>query len=413
MAKQKLFYGWLIVGVSFVSMAFWMGIRSSFSLFYAKLVDELGWTRADMALSQSITLLMYMISVPFIGGFIDRFGPKKVIIPGVILTGAGLALCATIKTIFAMYVFYGLIVGIGTPFISIVAYSSVLAHWFKKKRGLASGIATSGMGAGTFGLVVLSKILIGTYGWRQAFLILGLLTLCLLLPANGMFLRHRPEEIGLGPDGVQNCLPQGKDRARKKKIGRILKSREFVMCVGFASLALLTVHIILVHNVRILMDQGIPMEKAADALAMVGLLSSFFRVFWGWLSDKKGRELSYTSGAVFLLLSSVFLFFTKAEREWSLYIFVLTFSAGWAVTAPSFMALLADLFKGEQFGAIYGLFESMIYGLSVAGVWIVGLIYDLTGTYWPTTFVIIVASVILSVWIIWLIDPARLNREAP
>lgn len=413
MAKQKFFYGWLIVGVSFVSMAFWMGIRSSFSLFYAKLVDELGWTRADMALSQSITFLMYMISVPFIGGFIDRFGPKKVIIPGVILTGAGLALCATIKTIFAMYVFYGLIVGIGTPFISIVAYSSVLAHWFKKKRGLASGIATSGMGVGTFGLVVLSKILIETYGWRQAFLILGLLTLCLLLPANGMFLRHRPEEIGLGPDGVQNCLPQGKDQARKKKIGRILKSREFVMCVGFASLALLAVHVILVHNVRILMDQGIPMEKAANALAMVGLLSSFFRVFWGWLSDKKGRELSYTSGAVFLLLSSVFLFFTKAEREWSLYIFVLTFSAGWAVTAPSFMALLADLFKGEQFGAIYGLFESIIYGLSVAGVWIVGLIYDLTGTYWPTTFVIIVASVILSVWIIWLIDPARLNREAP
>jgi MFS family permease len=412
MAKQKFFYGWLIVGVSFVSMAFWMGIRSSFSLFYAKLVDELGWTRADMALSQSITFLMYMISVPFIGGFIDRFGPKKVIIPGVILTGAGLALCATIKTIFAMYVFYGLIVGIGTPFISIVAYSSVLAHWFKKKRGLASGIATSGMGVGTFGLVVLSKILIGTYGWRQAFLILGLLTLCLLLPANGMFLRHRPEEIGLGPDGVQNCLPQGKDQARKKKIGRILKSREFVMCVGFASLALLAVHIILVHNVRILMDQGIPMEKAANALAMVGLLSSFFRVFWGWLSDKKGRELSYTSGAVFLLLSSVFLFFTKAEREWSLYIFVLTFSAGWAVTAPSFMALLADLFKGEQFGAIYGLFESIIYGLSVAGVWIVGLIYDLTGTYWPATFVIIVASVTLSVWIIWLIDPARLNREA-
>jgi MFS family permease len=412
MAKQKLFYGWLIVGVSFVSMAFWMGIRSSFSLFYAKLVDELGWTRADMALSQSITFLMYMVSVPFIGGFIDRFGPKKVIIPGVILTGAGLALCATIKTIFAMYVFYGLIVGIGTPFISIVAYSSVLAHWFKKKRGLASGIATSGMGIGTFGLVVLSKILIGTYGWRQAFLILGLLTLCLLLPANGMFLRHRPEEIGLGPDGVQNCLPQGKDQARKEKIGRILKSREFVMCVGFASLALLAVHIILVHNVRILMDQGIPMDKAASALAMVGLLSSFFRVFWGWLSDKKGRELSYTSGAVFLLLSSVFLFFTKAEREWSLYIFVLTFSAGWAVTAPSFMALLADLFKGEQFGAIYGLFESIIYGLSVAGVWIVGLIYDLTGTYWPATFVIIVASVILSVWIIWLIDPARLNREA-
>ncbi|MEM3485767.1 MAG: MFS transporter [Candidatus Bathyarchaeia archaeon] len=410
MKVRKVFYGWMIVVVSFLSMAFWMGIRSSFSVFYASLLDDLRWTRADLAFAQSLTFVMYMVTVPFIGGFIDRFGPKKVIIPGVVLTSTGLVLCSITKSLFGMYVSYGVLVGIGAPFISIVAYSSILAHWFEKKRGLASGIATSGMGIGTFFLVILSQALIECYGWRSAFFILGLLTLCVLIPANGVFLKHRPEEMGLFPDGLVERHSQRTKGLGEQSLIKVLKSREFLMCVGFASLALLAVHIILVHNVRIFMDKGISMEKAASSLAMVGLVSSGFRVFWGWFSDKKGREMSYTLGAIFLVLSAVFLFITTAEREWLIYMFVLTFSAGWAVTAPSFMALLADLFKGKQFGAIYGFFESLIYGLSVVGVWVVGFIYDVTGTYWPTTFVIIAASVILSVLIVWSIRPEKEHR---
>lgn len=85
------------------------------------------------------------------------------------------------------------------------------------------------------------------------------------------------------------------------------------MCVGFASLALLAVDIILLHNVRIFMDKGISMGKAASSLAMVSLVSSAFRVFWGWFSDKKGREISYTLGVIFSVLSAVFLFIRTAE----------------------------------------------------------------------------------------------------
>ncbi|MCX7857764.1 MAG: MFS transporter [Deltaproteobacteria bacterium] len=407
--KTKFFYGWVVVGVSFISMAFWMGIRSSFSVFYAKLVDELGWARADIALAQSLTFIMYMVVVPFVGTLIDRFGPRRVVIPGILLTGIGLALCATIKDVLEIYLFYGLIVGIGTPFISIVSYSSVLAHWFQKRRGLASGIATSGMGIGTFGLVILSQILIASYGWRMAFLILGFLTICLLIPANGLLLRHKPEEIGLTTDGQTKVYSENSQVTTGQKVGGILKNRNFWMCIAFASLALLAVHIILVHNVRILMDQGLSMSKAASGLAMVGLVSSVFRIFWGWLSDKIGRKMSYTLGAFFLISSTIFLFTTTAHQEWFIHFFVFCFSAGWAVTAPSFMALLADLFKGEKFGTIYGLFESTIYGLSVLGVWLVGLIYDFKGVYWPHTFIILVTSIAGSIFVIWLIELPRKN----
>lgn len=126
-----------------------------------------------------------MVAVPFMGGFIDRFGPKKVIIPGVVLTSTGLALCSIINSLFRMCVFCGVPVGKGAPFISIVACSSILAHWFEKKRGLASGIATSGMGIGRFFLVILSRTPIEGYGRRSLFIILGLLTLCVLISTNG------------------------------------------------------------------------------------------------------------------------------------------------------------------------------------------------------------------------------------
>lgn len=403
MEKGKLYYGWIIIIVAFFSMAFWMGIRSSFSVFYAYLVDEMGWGRAQAALAQSLGFVMYMVSVPFIGGLIDRFGPKKVIIPGVLLTSLGLMFCAAIRGLFSLYFFYGVLVGLGISFISIVSYSSILAHWFEKKRGLASGIASSGMGVGTYLLVKLSERLITNFGWRWAFRSLGALTVLVLLPINGLFLKHKPVEVGSGPDGMSKSRVSTMTNAQKQKISELLLTKPFIMCVLFASFSLLAIHIILVHNVRILMDRGIAMEKAASAFAMIGLLSSVFRVFWGWLSDKIGRKLAYTFGSFFLLISTFFLFATAPQREFLLHLFVWTFSAGWAVTAPSFMAVLADLFKGEKFGMIYGFFESFMYALSIVGVWFVGMVYDLTKTYWPYVFLIIEVSIVVSMLLIWLV----------
>lgn len=400
--KEESSYGWILVGISFLSMAFWMGIRSSFSVFYATLLDEFQWSRASTAFVQSITFVMYMVSVPFIGGAIDRFGPRFVILPGIILLAIGLMLSSTVKSLFEFYLYYGIIVGIGTACVSIVPYSAILAHWFEKRRGLASGIASSGMGFGTFSLLIISEALISTHGWREAFFVLGLLALILLFPTNGFLLKHKPENRASSPRSPKE-QDSAKDSCEKTKLKKVLLSNQFLMCVAFGSLVLLSVHVILVHSVRIFMDQGISLNQASSALAIVGVVSSLFRVLWGWLSDWKGRKVSYTMGASFLILSGVSLFLTQPEREWLIYIFVFSFSAGWGVTAPSFMAILADLFKGERFGAIYGFFEAAIYGLSVLGVWAVGLIYDLKGTYWPNTFIVISGSVIASILIIWLI----------
>lgn len=164
-ASSSFYYGWIIVAVALVSMAFWLGIRSSFSVFYVALLEEFPWNRGDSAGVQSMALITYTILAPLVGGLIDRFGPRRVVVPGILVLALGLMLCSTIDTLVQFYLLYGVVMGTGITCIGIITYSAILAHWFEKKRGLASGIAVSGMGLGTFLWVPLSQSLISMWGW--------------------------------------------------------------------------------------------------------------------------------------------------------------------------------------------------------------------------------------------------------
>jgi sugar phosphate permease len=104
----RFYYGWIIVAVALVSMAFWLGIRSSFSVFYVALLEEFPWNRGASAGAQSMALITYTILSPIVGGLIDRFGPRRVVVPGILLLAMGLILCSTIETLNQFYLLYGL-----------------------------------------------------------------------------------------------------------------------------------------------------------------------------------------------------------------------------------------------------------------------------------------------------------------
>jgi MFS family permease len=107
------FYGWIIVMVAFVSMAFWIGIRTSFSVFYVALLEEFAWNRGDSAGVQSLALIICAVSAPLVGGLIDRFGPRRVVVPGILVLIFCLVMCATIKMHPQCYIFYGILMGSG------------------------------------------------------------------------------------------------------------------------------------------------------------------------------------------------------------------------------------------------------------------------------------------------------------
>ena len=413
---REFYYGWIIVAVSLVSLAFWIGIRSSFSIFYVVLLEEFPWNRGESAGVQSVAFIAYTIMAPLVGGLIDRFGPRRVIVPGILLLSLGLTLCATIETLSGFYVLYGVVMGAAITSISIVSYSALLAHWFEKKRGLASGIAVSGMGLGTFFFVQLSQWVILEWGWRMTFVVLGVLVLIILLPLNAIFLRHKPTELGRSIDGLRrenSPVDTGSyPMARKAPeadwtIRNVWRSGRFWALMAFTFLSIFGIFTIVVHNVKFLVDQGVNKMTAAFIFAMVGVVSTVFRIFWGWLSDRIGREMTFTLGMLCACMGAGSLLLLEAmEAKGFIYPFFIFFGMGWAVTAPIFISVAADLFKGKAFGLIYGIVEGGVGIAAAFGAWFGGFIFDRTQSYhWA--FVLVIFASLLSCLFIWLTAPRK------
>lgn len=411
------YYGWVIVSIGLVSMIFWMGISSSFSVFYVALLDEFQWSRGNTASVMSMSLIVYTICAPVVGNLIDRFGPRKVINTGVIVLSLGLILSATVQNLTQFFLFYGLIAGAGSTSIGVVSYSSIIAHWFVKKRGLASGITVSGMGLGMFLFVPLAQQLISVWGWRASFVIFGSLVLVILLPLNGIFLRHKPEEMGTYPDGVDypicpECEHDGNGENKfaaevEWTLLKTISTFRFWALIAFTALSVFAVASILFHSVRFLVDQGFSKMTAAVIFALVGIVSSVFRIFWGWLSDRIGRESTFTMSALCSCLGyTSLLLMAITGRTAFAYTFCIFFGMGWGGAAPMYMAVAADLFRGRIFGLIYGIVEGGAGLAGAFGAWTAGYIFDQTGSY-QLSFVLATVCATASIMFIWLAAPRK------
>jgi MFS family permease len=417
---QRIYYGWIIVAVAFVSMAFWWGINSSFSVFFVALLEDFSWGRGESAAGMSSAALAYTVMAPLVGVLIDRFGPRKVMVPGIVILFVGLFLCTTIHSLGQLYFFYGLFVGVGLSSISMVAFTVIIAQWFEKKRGLANGIASSGMGMGMFLLVPLSQKLISTMGWRSAYMVLGILVAAIVLPLNLFFLKHKPQDMGLRPDGLDcetptgeidnNCIPEAANQAGGGSA--FLRTLKFWALIIFTSMSIMSIWILIVHSVRFLVDQGIDKMAAAFMFAMVGIISTVFRIFWGWLSDRIGREPTFTIGISCLCLSIVSLMLLSYTGFKPLaYMFMVLFGMGWGVNSPTVAATAADLFRGRRFGLIYGLVECGIGTAGAFAVWIAGVIFDKTQSY-QGAFILAISTAVLSIIFIWIAAPRKANIKA-
>jgi len=421
MRTKNFYYGWIIVGVAFVSMAFWFGIRTTFSIFYVALLEEFRWSRGGAAGVQAAALITYTIMAPVTGGLIDRFGPRRVIVPGIIILSLGLFLCSFIQTLRHFYFFFGIIAAVGLTSIAIVSYSAILSHWFEKKRGLASGIALSGMGVGIFLLVPMTQYFITMSGWRLTFILIAVLSLTVLLAINGIFLRHKPQDLGLYPDGIneEEWLKNKEGNVAESEwskndwtLKKAIKTDSFWYLFVFFFLTIFIVYAVLTHHVRFLVDKGVDTATAAFIFGIIGISSGVSRIFWGWLSDHIGRETTFTLGALCMIIGTISLMaLDVAVTNRLLYAFALFFGIGWGVTAPIFMSSAADLFKGRSFGLIYGIMEGVLGIGGALGAWFPGFIYDQTESY-QWAFGLSIVITILACLFIWLAAPRRVRNTS-
>ncbi|MBW1801956.1 MAG: MFS transporter, partial [Deltaproteobacteria bacterium] len=196
------YYGWIIVAVSFLTIFFVLGTRSCFGLFYTAILAEYGWGRAETAGAFSLMMIFHACMAPFSGILIDRFGPRKLFPIGAVIVGIGLAASSLISEIWHLYLYFGIITAMGTNMQSYAPHMSLIPRWFIRRRGLASGLVLSGMGPGTMLLALLIGYIIGSSGWRYAYMVLSAIIFCVVVPMNAIFQRNGPEDVGQNIEGT-------------------------------------------------------------------------------------------------------------------------------------------------------------------------------------------------------------------
>ena len=200
MKRLPFFYGWIIVAVTFVTMAIGVNARTAFSLLFPPILSEFGWERGVTAGAFSFGFVVSGAVSPLIGRLMDRAGPRAVMELGVALMAGGLLLAPLTSEPWHLYLTIGVMVGTGSTCLGYSGQSQFLPNWFVRRRGLAMGIAFAGVGIGSVTLLPWVQQMIEATGWRTACTAMGIVVLIVLAPIN-LLLRKRPQDIGLEPDG--------------------------------------------------------------------------------------------------------------------------------------------------------------------------------------------------------------------
>src|SRR6202022_3797919 len=201
--------GWVVVGAGFFAMALVFGVAYSFGAFFTPMAAEFHAGSGATSIFFSITAFLWFTLGAVSGSAADRFGTRWVVAVGAVVMGAGLVLTAFVHQLWLGYLTYGIGVGIGTA-CGYVPMGAVVGSWFDRHQGLAMGIAISGIGVGTLAGAPAATALIAAYGWRQTYLIFGILGFLVLAVCG--FLADRPAPTG----------------ATRPNLGRVLRSREFL-----------------------------------------------------------------------------------------------------------------------------------------------------------------------------------------
>ena len=424
LSRLPFYYGWIVVAVAFVTLGIGVNTRTAFSLLFPPILTEFGWERGVTAAAFSIGFVASTIYAPFIGMLMDRFGPRYVLSFGVLLVSAGMVTATRIQQPWHLYLTLGVLVVGGSVFMSYIGHSLFLPHWFVRKRGLAIGIAFSGVGVGSILLFPWLQHIIDQVGWRQACWIMAILLCVTVLPLNILFQRQRPQDMGLLPDGDAMPGTTGHDNETRSNIvdadwvaiewtlGLAVRTTRFWWVFGGFFCALFAWYAVQVHQTKYLIETGFDPDRAAYALGLVGLTGIVGQIGLGHLSDRLGREWAWTvSGLGFVVCYASLLLLPQSPTSIALYLIVGSQGLlGYGLTSV-LGPIPAEIFQGKRYGTIFGTL-SLGAGLGAAcGPWMTGVIYDRFGSYTQAWWLALGLSVV-SILCIWFAAPRRVRVVA-
>lgn len=389
--KTKLYYGYIVAAVAGVLQIIMWGLFNTYGVFFLPMHDEFGWSRAAISGARSFSMLVWGFISIILGGLNDRYGPRIIMAICGCFLGAGYFLMSQVSTLWQLYMFYGIIIGIGVSATDVVLLSTV-ARWFTKKRGTITGIVKVGTGLGMFIMPLAADGLISSHGWRNTYMILGIIALIFVISVSQL-LRRDPSKIQHRPDAEKRDISPDLQTVQSglSLHDTIRTTRLWITGIMYLTIWF-CVNIVLVHLVPHATDLGISSAKAAGILSSIGVISIAGRLVIGPSSDRIGCRKSMIVCCLIFVVSFVVLL--MAREFWMLILFAMIYGFAHGGYATLISPLVAELFGMRSHGAILGIIIFLgTIGGAISPVF-AGYIFDTTGSYQSSFLACIAMGVI-------------------
>jgi sugar phosphate permease len=357
--SNKIYYGWIVVGITCLVLLTSAGIRSTPGILMVPLEEEFHWSRATIALAVSINLILYGCIGPFAAAVMEKFGIRRSVLCALALVGAGVASTSLMQYPWQLILMWGVLVGVGTGFLASVLAAIVAARWFTARRGLVVGILSGGASTGQLLFLPVMANVTAAYGWRATVLCIAAVV-CVVLPLVYLLMRDRPSDIGLMPYG-ETGQPKPAQPAKGNPVvlafGALREGarvRDFWLLAGtYFVCGASTNGLIGTHLIPACMDHGYTAVTGAALLATMGVFNFVGTTSSGWLADKFDNRWLLFIYYGLRGLSLLYLPFSFTDY-YTMTLFAMFYGLDWFATVSPTVRILTNTFGRERAGMIYG-----------------------------------------------------------
>jgi len=418
LARRRVHYGWMIAGVTFLTMLVTAGAVGAPGVLILPLQKEFGWQNAEISSALGIRFLLFGLMAPFAAALINRFGMRRIALSALLLIAAGLLLSLAMTRVWQLVLLWGVVIGLGTGLTALVLGVTVATRWFSTRRGLVTGLLTASSATGQLLFLPLLASVSERLGWRPAVaMVCGALALTAFTVL--AFMRDRPADVGQQPFGqaagddaanVAATIP-----AAPISPWHALReaSRTGVFWVLFGTFFICgasTNGLIQTHFIPLCADFGLPAVGAASVLAAMGMFDIVGTIGSGWLSDRYDSRWLLFWYYGLRGLSLMYLPFSDFTF-YGLSLFALFYGLDWIATVPPTVKLTVTRFGRERANLVFGwIFAGHQLGAATAAFG-AGVSRTVLLSYLPAFFAAGALCLIAAVLILTLGDRSERKRQ--
>ena len=382
--RTPIFYGWWIVAAGFGTQTLNGALLfHAFGTYVVLLQDDFGWSRTALAGAFAMQRVESGLLGPLQGWMIDTWGPRRVMVVGMVIFGIGFIMLSRIESLPGFYLAF-LVIAIGSSLGTHFGVTVAVVHWFHRHRAMALALLMTGTAAGGLMQPIVVPAM-EEFGWRSAAFVSGLIVIVAGVPL-ALMVRHRPEDHGYRvdggpPPGEAGATPANTPVEVSFTVRQALRTRAFWFLAIGHGMAALVIGSIFVHFQVYSNDSlGFSLSAGAFVILLMTVTTVVGQLGGGYLADRTNKRLTIVFALLGQAISLVVL--ALASSYWMLIVFAIFAGVvGWGARVPAMQAMRAEYFGGKAFGTIMGFSSLVVMFGMILGPLFAGFVYDVTGSY--------------------------------